>query len=511
MEAKKRNVDSAWATFFYEQNIPFAVAQSASFKEAIKETANLRRPYLPPSYHNLRKRLLDEKRKELSIKVKARMASFIHSFGCTISVDGWSSVTNRPLMNIMQVCHVGEEFLASVDTSGHFKDHGYMVGIMRKYVELVGPTNVVEICTDNASVMKKAVKKVQETYPHIYFQGCGAHILNLIIGDWGKQAWMKKVVDEAKTMVDFKKKRHIALAVFRSHEKDLSLIRPGATRFATNYLMIDRLLKVRKALELTVVDPKWDDYVRTLGSERKYNHRLKARNTKKTVQCDIFWGACENYHELVAPAVLALREFDGKSPCMAKVHVIMTNLEKHIKSLRNEPVCLPPSIANNVEERLQKLWSQLRTELHFEGALLNPYLINDRVLHDDCDARTALQSVFEKYAASNTEVLGGLLQEFHAYQHKVAPYDVGWNVDNLKVTPHVWWDQLGYRGKHLPRLARRLLAQVVSSSSCEQNWSHYSFVHNKVKNRLHASRVEDLVYVYSNSKLNGRGSKPRTM
>jgi hypothetical protein len=42
---------------------------------------------------------------------------------------------------------------------------------------------------------------------------------------------------------------------------------------------------------------------------------------------------------------------------------------------------------------------------------------------------------------------------------------------------------------------------VVSSSSCERNWSSYSFVHSKARNRLIPSRAEDLVYVYTNSRV----------
>ena len=42
---------------------------------------------------------------------------------------------------------------------------------------------------------------------------------------------------------------------------------------------------------------------------------------------------------------------------------------------------------------------------------------------------------------------------------------------------------------------------MCSISSCERNWSTYSFVYNKVRNRLHPSRAEDLVYIYTNSRL----------
>ena len=69
---------------------------------------------------------------------------------------------------------------------------------------------------------------------------------------------------------------------------------------------------------------------------------------------------------------------------------------------------------------------------------------------------------------------------------------------------------MGSEAKALQTIARRILAQVCSISSCERNWSTYSFVHNKVRNRLHPSRAEDLVYIYTNSRLlrHRRGPNP---
>jgi hypothetical protein len=71
----------------------------------------------------------------------------------------------------------------------------------------------------------------------------------------------------------------------------------------------------------------------------------------------------------------------------------------------------------------------------------------------------------------------------------------------LKEVPHLWWFTSGSNGKLFPRIARRILAQVVSSSSCERNRSSYSFVHSKARNRLLPSRAEDLVYVYTTSRV----------
>jgi hypothetical protein len=49
--------------------------------------------------------------------------------------------------------------------------------------------------------------------------------------------------------------------------------------------------------------------------------------------------------------------------------------------------------------------------------------------------------------------------------------------------------------------------QMVTSSSCDRNWNSYSFVYNKSRNRLQLKWTEDLVYIYTNSRLMARGKE----
>jgi hypothetical protein len=74
-----------------------------------------------------------------------------------------------------------------------------------------------------------------------------------------------------------------------------------------------------------------------------------------------------------------------------------------------------------------------------------------------------------------------------------------------KCSAHDWWAFEGACGKLIAPIAKRILGQTVSSSFCEWNWSSYSFVHNKSRNRLQPKRIEDLVYVYTNSRLMAEG------
>jgi hypothetical protein len=164
-EDQRRKYDMAWAEFFYSANIPFAAAQSTSFKKAVKMMSEMRTSYLPPSmpsYHDIRKRLLNETKHKIKAQIAERMKMFIRTYGATFAGDGWSSVNNHLLFNIKYVSLAGEELLGAINTSGHMKDAVYIADVIKRYLIEVGPENVVQVCTYNANMMHKAVSIVQQ-------------------------------------------------------------------------------------------------------------------------------------------------------------------------------------------------------------------------------------------------------------------------------------------------------------------------------------------------------------
>jgi hypothetical protein len=142
------------------------------------------------------------------------------------------------------------------------------------------------------------------------------------------------------------------------------------------------------------------------------------------------------------------------------------------------------------------------SDLHYTGALLNPHLIKDMELRDDQHAMARLMRVFQRLS-DTTKEFQAVKAEFNLYFHTMSPYygEHVWSPMGVKEVAHVWWFTSGSVGKLLPRIAQRILAQVVFSSSYEWNWSSYSFVHSKAQNRLLSSCAEDLVYVYTNSRI----------
>jgi hypothetical protein len=72
-------------------------------------------------------------------------------------------------------------------TIGYKKTKEYIAGELRTYIEAIGLNNVTQTYSDNASAMLGALDDLVATYPYLYKQGCCAHILDLLLGDWGKE------------------------------------------------------------------------------------------------------------------------------------------------------------------------------------------------------------------------------------------------------------------------------------------------------------------------------------
>nr|GEY04906.1 hypothetical protein [Tanacetum cinerariifolium] len=73
-----------------------------------------------------------------------------------------------------------------------------------------------------------------------------------------------------------------------------------------------------------------------------------------------------------------------------------------------------------------------------------------------------------------------------------------------KHCPDEWWRMFGGDCPILQNFAIRILSQTASSSDCERNWSVFERIHTKRRNRLEHQRLNDLVYVHYNLRLQHR-------
>ena len=71
-------------------------------------------------------------------------------------------------MNVMLVCLVGDVLFGSIDTTGYKKTKEYIVGEVRTYIEAIGPSNMTQICSNNANTMLGALDDLVCMYSHLY-------------------------------------------------------------------------------------------------------------------------------------------------------------------------------------------------------------------------------------------------------------------------------------------------------------------------------------------------------
>ena len=72
-----------------------------------------------------------------------------------------------------------------------------------------------------------------------------------------------------------------------------------------------------------------------------------------------------------------------------------------------------------------------------------------------------------------------------------------------------WWLNYGESAPALRTIAIKVLSQTTSSSNCERNWSTFSFIHTRPRNRLTMQKLNKLVYIHYNLKLRSRNRKRR--
>ena len=127
--------------------------------------------------------------------------------------------------------------------------------------------------------------------------------------------------------------------------------------------MVDRLITLRKAVELTVLDMRWDTWSRKLS--RKPFER--SRCVKACVLKESFWKQCQNIITVCESALCCLRLFDGKSPMMGEAYFAMRDLGKAIDELCCAPFNM--SLAHHIQlvGSFYRRWTMIRTDLHYVG------------------------------------------------------------------------------------------------------------------------------------------------
>ncbi|CAA0809034.1 Unknown protein [Striga hermonthica] len=336
--ADRDTADKLCARMFYACALPFNLVRSPQFRKYSLFLANSRLTgYIPPSYDGLRTTLLAQEKAHINVKVHHIKESW-NKKGLSICSDGWSDIQRNPLINIMAASESGALFLSSTNASGEVKDAEYVANIFIRAIEDVGPNNVVQVITDNASNYKAAGGIIELKYPHIFWTPCVVHSLNLAlkrmcdppenIGAYVHCAWISKLIADCQSIRNFIMNHDLAHAIFNNYSS-LKLLKIAETRFASGIIMADRLSKVRKALESMIMDERWKTY----KGDGKSVVDSKAREVKQCIVDDQWWDTLDYLLNLTRPIIDFIRVADTDSPILHLVYDMWDSMIEEIKTV----------------------------------------------------------------------------------------------------------------------------------------------------------------------------------
>ncbi|WVZ55811.1 hypothetical protein U9M48_006422 [Paspalum notatum var. saurae] len=216
-------IGRAWAKACHAIGIPGRKVDDPYFKAAIMETQKQGVGIKIPSGREIVGKYLDENVKEIEKEIENGGTMY---------------------------------FLKSIDATDKVQDHQYLLKEIKAVVLKMGYENVVQVVTDNGSNYKKACELLVEEYPHIAWQPCLAHTINLMLKDIGKWDEHAACIKSAQDICSWLYNSNSLHSMMRQAIGG-ELVKWNATRFGTNYMFLESMFKKKDQFMVWLMSPEF--------------------------------------------------------------------------------------------------------------------------------------------------------------------------------------------------------------------------------------------------------------
>ncbi|WOH15059.1 hypothetical protein DCAR_0934593 [Daucus carota subsp. sativus] len=474
---------------------------------------NAPKDYKHPSYDRARTSLLDDCRRDVEKQCIPISETWTRQ-GTSIVSDGWSNIKNKPLINVIASNSRGSMFLYAEVFSGVEKSGKTIADFLLKAIDEIGPSNVIQVITDNAANCKAAGREIEKVHKHIFWSPCVVHTLNLMFKDFAATfPWMESTYTRGKAIVKYFKNHDRAHDIFRNHS-GLELLKVAKTRFGSHFILLRRLSKCREALATTIVVRAWKEWIKS-GDERA---REVGMEVAATIANEEFWDEVDNILAITKPLYYMIKFSDGEGQKMGEIYEKMDCMIGEIGDVMNHNK--HHADYEKMKEIMIKRWEKMNLPMHCLGFALNPFYYDVNYLKSpapggesrrapNCD-REVVQGVLDAFdrVGEDQEEKRVFRRQLSKFQGKEGIFGtLAARIDAQSMDPISWWSTYGAETPELSNIALKVLSQPISSSSAERVWSTYSYIHNVKRNRLNSMRADKLVYVHSNIRLISRFTK----
>ncbi|XP_019257689.1 PREDICTED: uncharacterized protein LOC109235897 [Nicotiana attenuata] len=281
--------------------------------------------------------------------------------------------------------------------------------------------------------------------------------------------------------------------MMRRYTKEINLVKPAKTRFATALLTLHSFYLQKQNLRTMFLSTEW--------SESNYAKEALGKEVARFAISPAFWNDTVQALKVGNSLVTVLRMVDvEKKPPMGYIYEAMDMAKEAIEKAFDHD----RRKYERVFQIIDKRWDdQLHQPLHAAGHILNP-----RLFYTNNENKTLDLNVWKGYHACVAKLVPDeamqdkIGEEFGVYRQADGILGLPSAIrGRTKLAPVEWWMQFGYEVPNLQQFAIRVQSLTCSSSGCERNWSVYEHIHSKKRNRLELKKLNDLVFVKYNRTL----------
>lgn len=465
-KTKVARIGEAWARFFHANAIPGRKANCPYFRAALLLSMELGVVHPLPKGSDIDGKYLTANRMELEEYVMQFKDDW-KQFGVTIMCDSWTGPTSMSIINFMVYCNEKMLFHKSVNASGKIQNADFLyLEIKKVIVDEIGHEVVMQIVTDNGSNYKKACALLIAEYPHIYWQPCAAHTINLMLKDIAKFPDVAKVVKSAKKICRFLHSHN------RLHEEMRAkvggeLIRPNATRFGTVFIFLQSFFDKKDKFREWMVSALWKN--------SEWNTEPRFDYVENCITSSQWWSNLKGVIDAVEPLYKVLRYADQqKHGTVAGFQLRMTHALHLMEAYLGPGTEEFNKYMSKVIPRVQYLYTDTLMEA---AAVLDPEGHYKFKSSQAVNAADKLKRVIAQLADSSEEAMVAMKQFLDFRANKGTFNGTMARLAASNTSPSDWWLLYGGEVPILQKYALRIVSQCVSSSGCERNWSTFALIH----------------------------------
>ncbi|XP_058733414.1 uncharacterized protein LOC131605031 [Vicia villosa] len=263
------------------------------------------------------------------------------------------------------------------------------------------------------------------------------------------------------------------VSLMKKYTGGRDIVRPGLTRFATQFLQLQAIY----------------------GKENKG----QGYEARKIVMSRDFWSKANDILKVFEPFVKVLRLVDGdEKPTMGFIYDAIDRAKQAIQQNSR--------YHSKYNDIIDKRWKFMHSDLHSAGYFLNPQfqygIDHGKAVYKETFNGT--KNVITKLERNMDDQIKALNQ-LTLFREKSETFGTpiaqkSWSkMDAVKIQEYH-----GSCAPKLQRLAMKVVSQITSTTKCERNWSTFSYIHTKTRNRLKYKKLHKLVFTHDNMKLRMR-------